>query len=846
MVAAYRLLSESQRKRFSKQRMVIVHAGLLIVLLIIASRLLELQVVKGGDFRALAESQHFGGVVLPARRGEILSRNSRTGETSIFATNTTLDMVYVDPLITDDASLIARQLSDVLLTDQFHASCVAGSDSCPVELALYYKASFDPLERVARLQTGSLMLEPLHGRLPEVPPGSSPAIDDVRRTFVNDIQKKISEKRVTFVPLLYGATKLQIADAHQLNIPGVYAVRSSKIIFANPEEIAQLRIGAIARQLESIVGTDDETLKRMLRSRPLRYVPIMRKLPPDLSLKVRELKLRSVQETNARKREAPTREAAQLIQDPLRSVALLPEHWRYYPDGQVASTVVGFLNALQEAQYGIERTFDLNLKGQEGLIATVSDPQGGQILTANQAIIDPKDGDSIVLTIDRFIQKKVEEIMDKAVKDFQAESGQAIIMDPFTGRIIAMVNAPTFNSNSYGVVYEKEPWFLDENRQSEVVVEVYAPVTNQFIVKAYYDDLFTEEGRMRLTEATREALSELENLYDLRDIVRYYLYIGENNRREIFPTNRTNIWLVYKNTIGIGAYLNRTIQQIYEPGSVFKPVTMAIAIDQGEVTPEDIYDDEGSVEVDEYTIRNALLTTYGKVTMTYCLQYSINTCMTSVSMKLGQKLFHRMIERFGFGKITGVELEDELPGEILPWRQWSRALLATSAYGQGISATSLQVATAWSALANGGKLIKPTIIDSIVKNDGTVMQTEVRVVDQVITPEASDTITAMLVRSVEEGWARTAAIAGYRIAGKTGTSQIAGPGGKYETGTGSTIASFAGFAPVPHPKFVLLIKFDRPAIKAAEHGAGSAAPVFKEIADFLFDYYGIPPGDVAK
>ena len=216
--------------------------------------------------------------------------------------------------------------------------------------------------------------------------------------------------------------------------------------------------------------------------------------------------------------------------------------------------------------------------------------------------------------------------------------------------------------------------------------------------------------------------------------------------------------------------------------------------------------------------------------------------MTSVSMKLGQKLFHRMIERFGFSRITGIELEDELPGEILPWRQWSQALLATSAYGQGISATPLQVITAWAALANGGRLMKPTIIDSVIKSDGSVIETKPQIVDQVITPESSDTITAMLTMAVRDGWARAAAIPGYRIAGKTGTSQIAGPGGKYEAGTGSTIASFAGFGPVPEPKLVILIKFDRPGIKAAEHGAGSAAPVFKKIAAFLFDYYGVPPG----
>lgn len=839
---SFKTLSETQRKRASKQRMVVVHAALLVALLVIVARLLELQVIKGADYRTLAESQHYGGVVLPAKRGEILSRNSKTGDTSILATNTTLDMVYVDPLITDDPSVVANTLASILVTQEFHDVCSNGSAQCPTELAKYYSVAFDPLQQIERFQTGTL-LEPVQGRIPLADTDVLPSREEVESAFASDIRRKISEKRVTFVPLVYGATKVQMEEMRSKAIPGIYVVESTKIIYANPEEISQLRIPSIAREIEDIVEIDEDTLKRYLTSRPLRYVPVMRELPPELALKIREKKLTSIKETSARKNEASSREAAQQIQDPLRSIALIPEHWRYYPDGRVASNVVGFLNAQQEAQYGIERTLDPDLRGQEGLISSVSDPQGGQILTGQQTIINPKDGDTVVLTIDRFIQKRVEEIMDDAVERFDAESGQAIVMDPFTGRIIAMVNAPTFDSNNYGTVYEKVPIYLDEKQRSEIVVEIYHPETNLFVVKGFYDDIFTPEGRSFLTEKTQQTLNEIERLYDLHDIVRYYLYIGENHRREIFPTSRPDFWLKYKNNIGVGAYLNRTVQEIYEPGSVFKPITMAIAIDQGEVSPEDMYKDEGFVEVDEYEIRNALLAVYGEVNMVNCLEYSINTCMTHVSMKLGKKLFHRMMERFGFGTITGVALDDELPGEILPWRNWSQALLATAAYGQGISATPLQVVRAWAALANGGKLMKPMIIDSVIPNEGEVEVRTPEVVDQVITPETSETITSMLVSVVQNGFGRSAGIDGYRLAGKTGTSQIAGPGGKYETGTGASITSFAGFGPVPNPRFVILVKFDRPKAENAEFGSTTGAPVFHEISQFLIDYWGIPPAE---
>lgn len=839
---AYRTISQTQRHRSLEQRMLIVHVFLLLCGLVIAARLIELQILRGNEFRAAAQAQHYGGVVLPARRGEILAQSSKTPETSILATNTTLDLLYVDPMITDDPTMVAEKLADLLVTPEVHAACMAGSDLCPRELMDEYAAAFDPLLRLSTLLSKTL-LEPLPKDLPAPSLTDLPDLTEVRRRFARSIEERIREKRVTFVPLIYGANKAQMTAVEELGIPGVDVHRTTRLISANPEAVNQNQLSATARKLSVPLGKDPAVLIDLMRSRPLRYVSIMRRLAPSLSIRVRDLQLTSLQEMLAHKKAAPTPDAAAQIQDPLRCIALIPEHWRYYPDGTVASHVVGFLNPNQEAQYGVERTFDPQLRGQEGLISTVSDPSGGQILTADQRIVDPKDGDTIVLTIDRTIQKEVETLMDAAVKNADADSGQAIILDPETGRILAMVNAPLFDSNNYGAVYEKEPLLLSPDKRSRIVVEIYHPDTRAFILKSYIDDVFTQEGRVKLLPEKQKKLTELEELYDLKDIVRFYLYLGETTRIELFPTDRPDMWLKYRNAIGVGAYLNRAVQAVYEPGSVLKPVTMAIAIDQGEVTPTDIYDDKGPVKVDEYTIQNALLKYYGKVTLTNCLEFSINTCMTSVSMKLGRKLFYRALDRFGFGHITGVELEDELPGELKPWKEWSNSLLATSSYGQGLSGTPLQMVTAFAALANGGKLMRPTIIDRIIHTDGTVERTQPKIIDQVITPETSQTITAMLVSSVRNGYAKAAGIKGYRMAGKTGTSQIAGPGGKYETGTGSVITSFAGYAPAGYPRFVVLVKFDRPKARGKELGVQSAAPVFHDIAAFLFKYYGIPPDE---
>lgn len=842
MAASRFTLSETQKKRSLMQRIVVVQIFFGFLLLIVLARLVELQIVRASEFKAAAAERHLRTVRVAAKRGEILGISSKTGEKNIFATNTTLDLVYVDPAIANlpnrpsDAPMIAQTLADILITPEFHDMCSKGLESCPRELVTLYAAAFDPVTQHKILASENL-LEPVSPDA--IPPQllKLPSLTEARRQFAQFIEQRIQEKQVTYVPLIYGATKVQLAAVSALGIKGVTVSVDKNLIYANPEEIDQNNLSSIASKLASALQKDPTETEDLLRSRPLRYVPVMRKLPPAMSLKIKETQLASLKDALVKAGPKSKTDSPELNY-PLRAIALIPEQWRYYPDTTIASHIVGFVNTNQEPQYGIERTYNPQLRGRDGSISTVNDLQGGQILTSDQRIVDPTDGDTVTLTLDRTIQKKLETLMQQAIEKYDAQSGQALVMDPYTGRMLAVVNVPLFDSNNYADVFQKEAIPLTPDQEKQIVVEIYHPDTHVRVIRAYRDDVFTSSGRTALSEKTQQTLAELEKLYDLKDLARYYRYVGQTNREELFPTDSPGLWLRYKNEIGVGAYLNRAVQEIYEPGSVLKAVIMAIAIDQGEVTPEDIYHDDAPVKVDEYTIKNALLTYYGAVTMTNCIEFSINTCMTSVSFKLGAKLLSHALELFGFGRITGIEMENELTGEMRPWRDWSRTLLATTSFGQGISATPMQVIDSWGALANGGKLMRPTIIDSIQRSDGTVEKTEPKIIDQVISERASETITSMLVSSVEKGFAKAGKVPGYRIAGKTGTSQIASGNG-YETGSGSTIATYAGYAPVDHPRFVVLVKIDRP--KKTVFGVVAAAPVFRDIAKFLFDYYGIPP-----
>jgi cell division protein FtsI/penicillin-binding protein 2 len=830
--------TETQRKRSYVQRMMVVHGALLVCVLVILARLIDLQILRSSDFAAQAQGQHYGSIRLPAKRGEILTVNSKTNELSILATNTTLDLLYVDPLIVQDAAALADTLATTLLTPQTHQLCLADDPECPRELESIY-ASPDPF---ADLDAADVLLEPLPSPADAVTRRLDLSLTDARRSFAAGIERRISEQWVTFSPLQYGADKLQMREVEALGLSGITVDQEQRLIYANPQEVDQSRLDALGQRLGEALRQDPIVLRRLLTSRPLRYVAIMRRLSPQLSLRVKELKLQSMRETSQRRQQALQQKLdTKSIQDPLRAVTLLPEHWRFYPDPTLASQVVGFLNNTQEAQYGAERSYDPELRGQEGEISTVSDPQGGQIVTGEQTIRAAQDGDAIILTIDPFVQQFVEERLARAIQEVEAEHAQVIVMEAKTGRITAMANAPLFNRSSYADVFAKEAISLTPEETTKIAVEVYEPTTNARVVQAYLDDVFTPEGRTKLTEATQQVLRDLEVTHDLADLTRYYIYKGETVRMEVFPTNHPLIWQKFRNSIGVGAYLNRTIQEIYEPGSVMKPITMAIALDQGEVTPGTTYVDSGAVIRNDFPIDNNDFHHYGLVNMTNCLEYSINTCMVHVSERLGRKLFAGSLERFGFGQVTGVGLEDEVSGDISPWRTWSDAQLATTSFGQGIATTPLQMITAYTPLANAGKLLRPNIIHGIRHPDGTIDLTEPKVIDQVLTPETAETVTAMLVSSADVGFAKVGRPKGYAIAGKTGTSQIAGPGGRYETGTGSTIASYVGYGPVDDPAFIVLVKIDRAKQKRSVHGATAAAPVFKDIAAFLFQYYGIPP-----
>lgn len=487
------------------------------------------------------------------------------------------------------------------------------------------------------------------------------------------------------------------------------------------------RVSAIVRQVEDphrtaqllapLIGRSAEDIEAALTQPGREWVVLQRQLNPEVSAQIRALEL--------------------------PGIVLDPEPKRAYPMGDFASQVLGFVNWEYRGAYGLEAAYDSVVGGIPGQLVGERDLAGNVIALGQSSWNPPKDGATLVLTIDSAVQYIAESVLDRTIQEQRAAGGTIIVMDVRTGAILAMANRPSFDPN-------------------------------------------------RFTAVSDPAL-----------------------------------------------FVNSSVSATYEPGSTFKVITMALGLDAGVVTPQTVVDGGAYRELPDGTrIYNALLQEFGPETMTEVLIHSSNVGAMEVVGRLGPERFYDGVERFGFGQPTGVDLPGEVEGIVnRPGTAgWSLTTFYTNAFGQGIAVTPLQLATAVSAIANGGVLMRPYIVQEI--RDGQRVQvTQPTPVQRVIREETARTLSEMLAE-VMDSYSTRFRIPGYRIAAKTGTAEIPGPHG-YERGEGATIASVIGYGPVENPRFCVLVKIDRP--KGSPWGERAAGPAFAEVFRQLLLLYGIPP-----
>ncbi len=488
-------------------------------------------------------------------------------------------------------------------------------------------------------------------------------------------------------------------------------------LYAQPKRMTFSEKQKVAKSLARVLGLDPNFLSDKLKTDKA-FIWIKRKLPLDIKKKINRMKL--------------------------KGLGWIEEYSRNYPDGSLASQLLGFVNTDRKGVSGIELMYDDFLRGEDGVMWLVRD--GRRIaVPLNDDYLPPRNGLNLELTLDEVIQSIVEKALDWMCEKFHPKSAWAVVMDPFTGEILAMASRPTFDLNEY-------------------------------------------------SSAPFEAMR------------------------------------------------NRVITDMFEPGSVFKIVTASAAIEEGIVDEETkIFCENGAYKIFSRVLHDHH--PYGTLSFKEVIEKSSNIGTVKVAQKLGEKRLYDYIKKFGFGCKTGIDLPGEAPGLLRPIQQWSKVSISTIPIGQGIAATSIQLACAISVIANGGYWVEPYVCRKIVDSYGVAVRdftTKKRKKYRVISMETANRIKEILKAVVEKGTGRRAKLPGFEVAGKTGTAQKPIPGGYSNI---YFMSSFIGFVPADSPQVVIVVTADTK--KPFHYGGVVAAPTFQRIAKQVLNYLGIAPSKTA-
>ena len=459
-------------------------------------------------------------------------------------------------------------------------------------------------------------------------------------------------------------------------------------------------------------------------------------------------------------------------------IVVQPTSKRYYPYSTLAAQVIGFVNADNEGAYGLEAMYEEQLSGEVGRVVTAKNGAGTELLFRYEDYIDALDGCDLTLTLNATIQHYCEKILAEGIAKYDVRNGGfAIAMNPNTGAILGWANYPTYDLNSPSAIYSEE--------------------------------LQQELAGLKAT-ATDEA---------------YSAAVGAARNKQ---------------------WRNKAVNDTYEPGSTFKSVVLASALEEGVVSESDTFYCSGSVTVAGKVIRCHKREGHGSETLAEAVQNSCNPAFVAIGQKLGAEKFYQYLRDFGFLEKTGVDMQGESTSVI-----WSEdyftseegiASLATASFGQRFNVTPLQMLCATSAVINGGHLLTPHVLESITDSEGGVVKfVDSQEVRQVISEQTSEKARTILESVVNGGTGKNAYVAGYRIGGKTGSSQT--------LEEDHTIVSFLGFAPADDPKVIVLLALDNPEPSSPGSnytknmyyisGGNMAAPLAGQLLADILDYMGV-------
>lgn len=624
----------------------------------------------------------------------------------------------------------------------------------------------------------------------------NPEENNIKKIIKEKLVEKISQKYIKNVLLAQDLDKKITDKIIELNLKWIYINEWN--LYINPEEIEDKEL--VSKQISSLISFPEETVFYLIRRREIQYIHLLNKLSIDESSMLENFvkdEKNSISKWYIKKEDAIS-----------TFIILTPNPHRFYPENKIGSQVVWFVDKEGKWHYWIEWYFNENLKWEAWEIVSRKDIRWRTInpVDLDKWLID-REWAIIYTTINRNIQKNVEKILEDGVKKYNANKWSILIMDPQTGKIITMANYPTYDPNNPWDVYELE---IVKNQN-------YRNPANELIWKwvfvedkVIWEEFYFSWKKILLRKATRE---ELWN-YALKKYK-------------------------YKNDFGAWVYKNSIITDIYEPGSIMKAITMAIWIDSWEIKRDTYYQNNWPIKIDQFPISDISRHCKWYHTFSWAFNYSCNVWMVRIIQKVWKALLYNYLQDFWFWKSTEISLDWETTLEIKNYQKWSNAQLYTSSYWLWINVNQLQMWVAYSALVNWWLILRPQIIDKIDFRDNKIIKFKKEIVRRVITEKTSDIMKDILYNSMENWVADKWKVEWYLLGWKTWTSQIAYKWW-YEDWNmpWATNASFAWFWPVQDPKFVIIVKLDRP--RTSNFWGSTSSYIFADTAEYLLNYYKIP------
>ena len=551
----------------------------------------------------------------------------------------------------------------------------------------------------------------------------------------------------------------------------------------------------IARGLSRILDVEEETILEHLENTAKRYWEVKKKVDQDVADEVRRFINGEIDDEGNQLTTVDEDGNTVLISTGgrptrLQGISMTPDTKRLYPFGSLAGNVIGFVNANNMGAYGLEASYDDVLSGSTGLTITPTNVNGTPLLfSGGEQMFDAENGSSLVLTLDTNVQYALEKGLESMLDKYDAANGgTGIVMDVNTGGIVAMASYPNYDPGDFSTIYT-------EGLQAEL------------------DAALAEIQQNRSTYETEEAYNQ-----------------ALANARA---------------TIQFKQWRNKCYQDTYEPGSTFKPITLATALEEGVVNMNTTFTCTGSIHVEGWgkPINCSKRAGHGTQTLKVATGNSCNPAFVTMGLKIGTEAYYRYLKSFGLMETTGIDLPAEAEGIFANEDSFNSNVVSLAAYsfGQTFNVTPLELIRAQAATINGGYLYTPYLVEQVLDDEGNILsQHETTAVRQVISEETSAKVRECLEWVVSDGGGRNGQVTGYRIGGKTGTAD--------KTGTKDVVVSFMCFAPADDPQYIMLLTMDTPSrtTGTAVFGGTMVAPVASQIMSEILPLLGVEPDYTAE